>query len=47
MRSRLTVVLIAILAGTLLLPILPVQAQQTTLVAIGDDIRRANERRRA
>ena len=35
MRSRLTVVLIAILAGTLLLPILPVQAQQTTLVVTG------------
>lgn len=35
MRSRLTVVLIAILAGTLLLPILPAQAQQTTLVVTG------------
>ena len=35
MRSRLTVVLIAILAGTLLLQILPVQAQQTTLVVTG------------
>ncbi len=35
MRSRLTVVLIAILAGTLLLPMLPAQAQQTTLVVTG------------
>ena len=33
MRSR--VILIAILAGTLLLPILPAQAQQTTLVVTG------------
>ena len=35
MRSRQTVVLIAILAGTLLLPVLPAQAQQTTLVVTG------------
>jgi putative spermidine/putrescine transport system substrate-binding protein len=35
MRSRLTVVLIAILASTLLLPILPAEAQQTTLVVTG------------
>ena len=35
MRSRLTVVLLAILASTLLLPILPAQAQQTTLVVTG------------
>ena len=35
MRSRLTVVLIVILAGTLLLPVLPAQAQQTTLVVTG------------
>lgn len=38
MRSRLTVVLIAILAGTLLLPILPAQAQQTTLVVTGCEV---------
>jgi len=35
MRSRLTVVLIAILAGTLLLPMLPAHAQQTTIVVTG------------
>ena len=35
MKRRPTVVLIAILAGTLLLPILPAQAQQTTLVVTG------------
>jgi putative spermidine/putrescine transport system substrate-binding protein len=35
MRSRLTVVLIAILTSTLLLPILPAEAQQTTLVVTG------------
>jgi putative spermidine/putrescine transport system substrate-binding protein len=35
MRSRLTVVLIAILASTRLLPILPAEAQQTTLVVTG------------
>ena len=35
MRSRLTVVLIAILAGTLLLPMAPAQAQQTTIVVTG------------
>jgi putative spermidine/putrescine transport system substrate-binding protein len=35
MRSRLTVVLIVILAGTLLLPMLPAHAQQTTIVVTG------------